>query len=221
MSRWRGTGPALGAVLVVALAGCRPASPRSAIEAYQTALRAGDGAALARHHARQRPRLRSAEQWASFQAAHPNLWAAAKARLDGRIEAVRLRAEVRLTSGATVALVRQDGRWLVEAGSVWMPAAETPEAALQTLADGVEHGDLAAVRLVMPEAAVARYATQPALERRVAQIRGRVARAMARIGPLRPGLAVVVGDRATITYEGQREVRFVWEAKRWRVLDVE
>ncbi|MEL7369248.1 MAG: hypothetical protein AAFN74_10075, partial [Myxococcota bacterium] len=103
----------------------------------------------------------------------------------------------------------------------WWPGGTTPEDALRTLAYGIAHNDLAAIRLIMPEAQQPLFATDAALEAHIARIRSRVDRALARVGPLRSDIAQIRGKEARIVYTGPREVRFVLESNRWRVLDVE
>ena len=203
------------------LAGCGVPSPRPTVDAYRRALMQSDTDTLARLHSGRQPALSDPERLAALKRAHPGLWRSATERAAGDIRAVRMTAEVRLTSGATVTLVRDGADWRIDGGTLWAPGAETPEAALQTLADGVAVNDLAAVRTVMPEALQGRFATDAALLAHLNRIRGRVTAAVARIGRIRPGIAVIDGARASIAYQGQRRVQFVWEAKRWRVLDVE
>ena len=216
-------GPKIGAVwLLLGLsAACAASSPRFAFDSYRQAVQRADTASVAAMHSDRQPSLTDAGRLAEFKAQHPALWQAAAERLSGDVRAVRLSAELQLTTGATVTMVRQNGRWRVDGGTLWLPGAETPEAALQTLVDGIASGDLAAVRSIMPEDRQSAFATDTALKAHLDRIRGRVAAAVARIGRIRPGIARVTGDRAFILYQGQRRVRFVWQAKRWRVLDVE
>lgn len=212
---------ARGAVigLLFASVGCGAPSVRGSVAEYRTAVTAGDVNTVARLHSRRRGS--STETLAVFRRDHPDLWKAAVQQLDTGVSEVRLRAEVRLTSGARLLLVYENGAWRVEEGPLAQPRTETPEAALMTLANGVRAVDLDAVRAVIPESAQARFATDGALRAYIERIRARVFAAVDRIGPIVPGLAEIVGRTAVIAYEGGRQVRFVQEAKRWRVLDVE
>ncbi len=196
-------------------------SPDSTFEAYRRALARGEVRRVAALHAQTGPLPSDPERLSAFREQHPATWEAAVERLREPVAAVRQTAEVRLTSGATVTLVLEDGQWRVLEGAMWVPAADTPESALLTLFFGLEAGDLAAVRSVMPQSQRAQFATDRALRNHLGRIRARVERARERIGDVRPGLARITGDKATLPYEGARQVRFVWEAKRWRVLDVE
>lgn len=211
------------AILIAAGAAtaCTGASPQQTLQAYREALRSADLDRVAAHHSGRQPTLSDPRSLRAFKEAHPALWTAAQAQIQSPVAAVRVTAEVTLASGATVTLVQREGQWRVDGGTLWVPDAETPEYALLTLFEGVAAGELAAVRSVLPEARGPAFATDLALEAHLDQIRDRVAAARARIGPLRPGMAVVRGNRATLEYRGARRVRFRWEAKRWRVLDVE
>ena len=213
MIRW------LAAGVVGAAVGCAP-SPKETLVEYRRALRHGDAERVASLHA-EASTLAKTETVAQLRDEHAALWAEAIEQLGGEVAGIRMIAELRLTTGSTITLVKQGAGWRVAAGLLRPPSADTPEAALQTLAAGVAAGDLQAVRSVIPEALQARFATDRALSKHIEQIRRRVATAIRRIGRLRPGLALVSGDRATLHYEGERRVRFVQESKRWRVLDVE
>ena len=208
------------AVLLMAL-GCTIRPPQRTLDEYRQAVLAADMPQVAALHTNRQPALADPDRLVELRRAHPALWRAATERLRGTVRDVRITAEVQLTTGATVTLVHQGDRWRVDGGTLWVPGADTPEAALQTLFDAVASSDLSAVRSVLPEAQQSTFATDAALRRHLERIRGRVSAALARIGRIRPGIAVVRGDRATIAYQGQRQVRFVNEGKRWRVLDVE
>ena len=211
----------VGAAVWLLVSACYAGSPTNAFDQYRHAIARGDADDVAAQHSRRQIALRDPERIQEWRGAHPEMWAAAVDRLAGEVAEVRQLAEVRLTSGATVTLVLEGDQWRVYDGSLWLLAADTPESALQTLAHGLEFDDLGAVRMVIPEAQQSAYASDSTLRAHLSVVRGRVRRALDRIGPLRPGLAEVSGDRATIAYLGERRVRFVWESKRWRVLDVE
>ncbi len=200
---------------------CVGSSPQRALQTYREALRSSDLGRVAAQHSGRQPTLSNPRALRAFKEAHPALWAAASERLQSPVEAVRVIAEVTLASGATVTLVQMNGQWRIDGGTLWVPDAATPEYALLTLFEGVAASDLDAVRSVLPEGSRATFATDAALAAHLDRIRDRVAVAQTRIGPLRPKMAIVRGNRATLEYQGARRVRFRWEAKRWRVLDVE
>ncbi|MEO1337904.1 MAG: hypothetical protein AAFV29_19830, partial [Myxococcota bacterium] len=138
--------------------------PQPAFLSYRRAVAAGDTNKVAGLHSRRRTDLRDPARLAALRESHPELWAAIQKRLQGDITDVRIVSEIRLASGKTVRLVQEGESWRMDAGALWWPGGTTPEDALRTLAYGIAHNDLAAIRLIMPEAQQPLFATDAALE---------------------------------------------------------
>jgi hypothetical protein len=205
------------ALIASALVGCA-GDPQRTIDAYAEALRTKD-----------------AEQvWllsdTAFRRAHDRAEVEAilrdrpdeVERLLRAIEAAgALRATIELEGGGRLTLVKEEGGWRVSHGGLEPSSAETPEAALRTFFRAAESRRLDVLRTVMPEAFVAGFADDAALDAHLSAVKPRIEAAQKALPAIRPNMAQIEGDRAFIAYGAGKKVELVREGDRWRVVDLE
>jgi hypothetical protein len=205
------------ALIAITLCSCA-SDPKSAIDAYAEALRAKDAEQIW---------LLSDE---AFRAAHDR--AAVEAFLEQHPEEVerilraiegadQMRASIELEGGGRLLLSKQGVGWRISHGGVEPFSAATPESALSTFFRAARARRFDAIRTVMPDASLAGFAEDAALDAHLSRMQDRIDSAQKELSPIRPNMAQIEGDRAWIAYGPGKKVELVREADRWRVVDLE
>lgn len=208
--------PAFALLSVLACASQAP-SPRQTLEAYREALAKADAetlVALSDEGFRENWDEVRLTRWLQK---NPRLLQEALGRLD---EGFGLQEAHFFFEGHRVRLVREGKRWRVAEGGVLVARFDTPEAALETFFFA-STGHLGLLRKLIPDSEVSRFASDFALGKHLYSMQARIFRARDELGPIRPGMAQIEGDRATISYGTGKAVEMVLEGGRWRILDIE
>ncbi|MFW6050967.1 MAG: hypothetical protein ACODAU_07325 [Myxococcota bacterium] len=205
--------PLLGCLIGGAAACARPAPeaprPEDTLRAYVRAVRAGDARTA---YALLAPETRAEVPFDAFadkmRENRKELEAQTEA-LERRAEqGIRPRARAHLAGSRSLVLVRERGRWRVEAGVAETPSLHTPRDAVLALRRALAGRDLRGVERVLSRE------TRAELEADIRRFLDETA------DPLDLEYEVQ-GDRARVRTTAGREVHLVREAGEWRVVDVE
>jgi hypothetical protein len=199
-------------VALVLLAACTPRPPQDALEAYRRAVAAKDARAVLDMSDAS---FRAAFDEAAVQEALSESTAVPPAKSQEE------RAIFVLENGETIELVLESNVWKVASGGIVPARFDTPEGALHTFFRAVHAGKLDLVRQTIPKRFRDQLTTDEALEKHIAAMADRIARARARIGPFGAGRAVIEGERAVLTYGAGLSVTFEREGSAWVIVDLE
>jgi hypothetical protein len=204
-------------LLLATMLGCA-GDPRDALDAYARALRDRDAEQLwlLSDAAYRRAHDRSAVE--AHLRSHPD---EADRLLRAIEDAGAMRATIELGGGERLVLVKEVEGWRVSFGGIEPFSADTPERALSTFFRAARTRRLDALRRVMPEATLAGFAEDAALDAHLSSLADRIEAAQKELGPIRPDMAQIEADRAWIKYGAEKRVELVREGDRWRVVDLE
>lgn len=194
-------------------AGCAstepPPGPEATVMAYVRAVRAGDARAA---YALLDPETRAEVPFERFAALMEDNRAELEEQADALArrarDGIEPRARAELAGGRAVVLVREGGRWRVEAGVAETPALHTPRDAVLALRRALAHRDLRGIERVLSRG------TRAELEADIRQFLDETADELDLEYEVR-------GNRARVRTTEGREILLVREAGEWRVVDVE
>jgi hypothetical protein len=200
------------AVFCLVLFACTPRAPEDALDAYRRAVAAKD------------PQAILALSDASFRATFDEAAVAAALSQSTGLAPTRSkdqRAIFVLENGETIELVFEDGDWRVARGGVVPARFDTPEGALETFFRAAVAENFAVLRQTIPKRHRDQLVGDAALEKHIAAMADRIARARSRIGRIGPGRAVIHGERADLAYGPGLSVTFEREESGWVIVDLE
>lgn len=198
---------------IALLAGCATASvaqPESTLEAYASALRAGDARAAYEMLDEETQQTVPYERFAALFAENRDELSAQATEIDRAVAEgeVMSRAEVPLPSGEDAILTIEDRGWRLLGGVLDAPALLTPQDAVLALRHALQRRDLGAVLRVLARP------TRADLEAEIRSFLESTDDAL--------DLEVEIqGNEARVRTTGGNTVRLVREAGEWRVRDVE
>jgi hypothetical protein len=123
-------------------------------------------------------------------------------------EGIEARANVPLASGESVALVLEDGRWVVDGGVLDAPALRTPRDAVLSLRRALRRRSFRGVSRVL--------AREPR-----AELESEIDRLLEETADERDLRVEVQGNQARVLTTNGREITLVREAGEWRVLSID
>lgn len=121
---------------------------------------------------------------------------------------IEARARVPLESGETVALVLENGKWVIDGGALDAPALRTPRDAILSLRRALQRRSFRGVQRVL--------ARQPR-----AELEAEIERLLEDTADERDLRIEVQGSRARVITTSGREITLVREAGEWRVSTIE
>lgn len=201
-------------IAVLVLAGCggagaRVEPPASTVSRYVGAVRAGDaGAAYALLDEETRAEVPFDEFRALMEANRAELSDQAEELERLAAQGVPARARVPLETGETVALVLEDGRWVIDGGVLDAPALRTPRDAVLSLHRALRRRSFRGLERVL--------ARQPR-----AEVEAEIERLLEETADEQDLRVEVEGRRARVVTTSGREITLVREAGEWRVLAIE
>lgn len=201
-------------IAMLAFAGCggagaRVEPPATAVTEYVGAVRAGDAeAAYALLDEQTRAEVPFDEFRALMRHNRAELADQAEELEQLAAQGVRARARVPLETGETVALVLEEGRWVIDGGVLDAPALRTPRDAILSLRRALRRRSLRGMERVL--------ARQPR-----AEIEAEIERLLEETADEQDLRIEVQGNRARVVTTSGREITLVREAGEWRVLTID
>ena len=191
--------------------------PEAILSQYHRALADGKAGRVYALSASSVKEGRGVEELSRWIAKNPRLRESAQRRTQA--EPTRIVTTISTAEGP-IKLIKEGRSWRVLEGGLFVPQFDTPERALRTFFFAAT-GHLGLLRKLIPNSEASAYASDYALGKRLYEMRERIFRVQAELGPIWEGRAEIVDDRAFIRYQKHKTVSLLRQEGRWRVVDLE